>query len=74
LVVPWNGKNWDTAKLLGKVKSLSQEHGVITLTQEGCNLKPGDLVAVLPVHSCLSADAMRQYLTQDGNMIPTMQK
>jgi D-serine deaminase-like pyridoxal phosphate-dependent protein len=72
LAFSWNGKNWDTGNLLGKVSSLSQEHGIVSLTQKGFNLKPGDLVAVLPVHSCLTANLMRKYLTPDGEVIETM--
>ncbi len=72
LAVSWDGNNWDTSTLLGKVKSLSQEHGIISLTQQGYNLKPGDLVAVLPIHSCLTATLMRNYTTLDGEVIETM--
>lgn len=72
LAFAWNGENWDTSQLLGKVRSLSQEHGIISLTQTGCNLKPGDLIAVLPVHSCLTANLMRRYLTLEGKIIETM--
>ena len=72
LAISWDGKNWDTANLLGKVSSLSQEHGILSLTQQGCNLKPGNLVAVLPVHSCLTGNLMRKYLTLDGEIIETM--
>lgn len=72
LAVSWDGNNWDTNTLLGKVISLSQEHGILALTQQGCNLKPGDLLAVLPIHSCLTANLMRNYLTLDGETIETM--
>ena len=72
LAVSWDGSNWNTSKLLGKVNSVSQEHGIISLTQSGCNLKPGELVAVLPVHSCLTANLMRKYFTLDGEIIETM--
>ncbi len=72
LAVNWNGKSWDTFTLLGKVRSLSQEHGILSLTQAGCNLKPGELVAVLPVHSCLTANLMRKYMTLDGDKIESM--
>jgi D-serine deaminase-like pyridoxal phosphate-dependent protein len=74
LVFSWDGKNWDTNHLLGKIYTLSQEHGIISLTQEGCNLKPGDLVAVLPVHSCLTANLMRRFLTLDGRLIEMMEQ
>ena len=72
LVLSWDGKNWDTANLLGKVSALSQEHGILSLTQAGCNLKPGDMVAVLPVHSCLTATLMRDYYMLDGRVLETM--
>jgi D-serine deaminase-like pyridoxal phosphate-dependent protein len=72
LAVSCNGTNWDTGSLLGKVSSLSQEHGIISLTQQGCNLKPGDLVAILPIHSCLTANLMRQYVTTENKVFETM--
>ena len=71
MVFNWNGHVWDTKNLLGKVKSLSQEHGIISLTREGCNLKPGDLVAVMPVHSCLTVSEMKRYYTIEGDAIDT---
>lgn len=72
LAFGWDGEKWDTRHLLGKIYSLSQEHGIITLTQEGCNLKPGDLVAILPAHSCLTANLMKRYFTLDGAVIEMM--
>jgi D-serine deaminase-like pyridoxal phosphate-dependent protein len=72
LAVGWDGSNWDTVSLLGKVIALSQEHGIVSLTQAGCNLKPGDLIAVLPVHSCLAANLMRKFYDLDGSLIETM--
>ncbi len=66
LAVCWDGNNWETANLLGYVKALSQEHGVISLSKTNCNLKPGDLVAILPVHSCLTAQLMRKYWINSG--------
>jgi D-serine deaminase-like pyridoxal phosphate-dependent protein len=72
LAVSWDGNKWDTGNLLGFVKALSQEHGVISLTKTDCNLKPGDLVAILPVHSCLTGQLMRKYYSLDGEAIETM--
>lgn len=72
LAAGWDGENWDTATLLGKVSGLSQEHGILTLTQAGCNLKPGMLVAVLPIHSCLTSNLMRKYTGLDGSVIETI--
>ncbi len=72
LVVKWHGTKWDINALLGKVSALSQEHGIIQLTEEGSKLQVGDLVAVLPVHSCLAADLLRKYYRPDGRAIETM--
>lgn len=72
LAISWDGKNFNTNNVLGKVSSLSQEHGIISLTQDGCNLKSGDLVAILPVHSCLTAQLMRKYYGLNGVAIETM--
>lgn len=72
LAFGWDGNSWNTAQLLGKVSSLSQEHGILKLTQTGCNLMPGDLVAILPVHSCLTAAVTRNYFDTKGELIETI--
>jgi D-serine deaminase-like pyridoxal phosphate-dependent protein len=72
LAFKWNGKNLDLDNVLGRVSSLSQEHGIISLNQAGCNLKPGNLVAILPVHSCLTAQLMRKYYDLNGEEIETI--
>lgn len=72
LVVRWDGNCWNANTLLGSITSISQEHGIISTFENACNLKPGDLVAVLPVHSCLTAHLMRTYLVQDGRVMNTM--
>jgi D-serine deaminase-like pyridoxal phosphate-dependent protein len=49
---------------------VTQEHGIIEASQtlfESVNV--GDLLAVIPVHSCLTANLLRQYLTLDGKTI-----
>lgn len=57
------------------VKSLSQEHGVIRASAEDCaSVRPGDLLGVLPVHSCMTADAMTEYYTLSGKRITMMPK
>jgi D-serine deaminase-like pyridoxal phosphate-dependent protein len=51
------------------VRSLSQEHGIITTTDEILALlHEGVLLGILPVHSCLTAQCMRGYLTLDGTV------
>jgi D-serine deaminase-like pyridoxal phosphate-dependent protein len=52
------------------VRSLSQEHGVVQAGEELFNrVEVGDLIVVLPVHSCLTADLLRRYLTLEGQVI-----
>ncbi len=61
---------WGTPVAGAYVKAISQEHG--TITWEGDSLqevKPGDLLGILPIHSCLTADLMQEYLTLDGEVI-----
>ncbi len=57
------------------VKSVSQEHGIISTTQKVINvLKVGDLVAILPIHSCMTVDCMSNIFTERGNIISTLPK
>jgi len=52
------------------VSGLSQEHGTIHLESEDLQkIKPGDLVCILPAHSCLTVQVLGSYLTLDGNNI-----
>lgn len=52
------------------VRKLSQEHGIIRLSEKAFNeTETGSLLGILPVHSCLSADCMGGYLTQNGTYI-----
>ncbi|WP_033316871.1 alanine racemase [Pontibacter roseus] len=47
--------------------SLSQEHGTVRTSKELFDrYKVGDLMGILPIHSCLTADAMRGYTSLDG--------
>jgi len=56
------------------VRSLSQEHGVVhaekaafaALTER---IRVGDLLGVIPVHSCLTADLLKMYRTLDGERL-----
>ena len=52
------------------VKSLSQEHGVISMPKdEIVNYNIGDVLMILPVHSCMAANLMESYMTIDGHRI-----
>jgi D-serine deaminase-like pyridoxal phosphate-dependent protein len=53
-----------------EVVSLSQEHGTVRASKELFDkYKIGDLMGVLPIHSCLTADVMRSYTTLDGERL-----
>jgi len=55
------------------VRGLSQEHGIIHLPDEYFNqVRVGDIVCVLPSHSCLAVTLLRDYLTLEGRAIATM--
>lgn len=52
------------------VKNLSQEHGVISFPDsEIGNYKVGDYLILLPVHSCMTANLMKSYLTTKNKKI-----
>lgn len=52
------------------VDRLSQEHGILRMPpQQLSKLHIGDLVCILPVHSCLTVSCMRRYLTLSGAWI-----
>ncbi len=52
------------------VKSLSQEHGVIQCDAETFDrVNLGDLLIVIPVHSCMTADLLKHAVTLTGDTI-----
>jgi len=73
-IAPLSANGWGSTFADVWLRSLSQEHGIVRGTPEAyardlAALKPGDLVAVLPIHSCLTADLLKHYLTLDGRTI-----
>ncbi|MBM3420015.1 MAG: alanine racemase [Bacteroidetes bacterium] len=63
-------EGWDINDSLGNIVSVSQEHGILVPDEENSiRIKPGDLVAILPVHSCLASDLMKGYHTISGDSI-----
>ncbi|RIW13348.1 alanine racemase [Algoriphagus lacus] len=52
------------------VTALSQEHGKVAVPSELIGqFKIGDTLLILPVHSCMTANAMKGYLTLEGKWI-----
>lgn len=58
LMVQLTNTGWELMNDAPKLVSLSQEHAIL----EGDathHLKPGDVVGILPVHSCMAADCLK---------------
>lgn len=54
--------SWTQPDFDSQVVSVSQEHGVINASKKMMDqIQVGDLLGILPVHSCLAADLMKQY-------------
>ncbi len=57
----------------GFVRALSQEHGIIHLPAAALErIQIGDLLFIIPAHSCLTVQLMRAYHTRDGGRINTL--
>ena len=74
-VVQWKENGWSSINRQAYLSSLSQEHGKITADAETIKqLEPGMLVGIIPVHSCLTADLMKGYITTTGEEIDHMSR
>lgn len=56
------------------VRSISQEHGIVhaeaaAFDELARRVRVGGLLGVIPVHSCLTADLLKSYLTLDGSTL-----
>lgn len=75
LVCPLTDSGWGNPLPGVRVAALSQEHGILRGSRNDHSLdslRPGDMVAILPIHSCLTADLFREYVTLSGRRIPMM--
>ncbi len=67
-------QTWDITYPKSKVISLSQEHGVIKAPLDVIKkLRVGDIVYILPIHSCLTANLFKNMLTTQGEKIDSFQ-
>ncbi len=58
----WNGHHWGPVSRDNYVSSLSQEHGIIRAHSTFFKqIKTGDILTVIPVHSCLCMNLMRRF-------------
>jgi len=74
LVVDYSpSSGWFTPILDVYLSRISQEHGVIKCTSDFIkSCKIGDLLKILPVHSCMTADLLKRIVTTDGEEISMM--
>ncbi|GAB4573649.1 MAG: D-TA family PLP-dependent enzyme [Anaerolineae bacterium] len=68
-----NGEGWGEPDPDATVIGLSQEHGIIQASDALLSkVAVGDLVAVLPVHSCMTVNLLKHYRTLTGDLLPMM--
>ena len=61
---------WEPLDIENYVSSVSQEHGIIKASNEVIDkYNPGDVIGVLPAHSCLTANLMGEYQLLDGIIV-----
>lgn len=69
----FNDNGWERPDGDTYIRKLSQEHGIVRCSEAFYNrVRMGELVAILPVHSCLTADCMKRYFTFNGEEIRMM--
>ena len=73
-MVEWAEDRWLETGEDAWIVSLSQEHGILEAPASRIqSLKPGSLVGIQPVHSCLTANLLRQFITLDGQRVDHME-
>ena len=66
------GPSWSAPLAGAYVAGLSQEHGIVRLPPANlARVQVGDLLCILPAHSCLTVTLMKQYVTLTGKVIKT---
>ena len=59
-VVELDNFKWNHLDGVSYLKSLSQEHGIVKVSEEIINrIKVGSLIGILPIHSCMTANLLR---------------
>lgn len=49
------------------IDRLSEEHATVRVRSDGCDLKPGDLVRIVPNHACVVSNLMDEVWLVNGN-------
>ena len=69
-VVLLEENGWTIPAERSYLKSISQEHGIIKASDELLSkVKIGDVLGILPIHSCMTADCMKGYLSISGEKL-----
>ena len=59
---------WKEKKRVGYIKSLSQEHGIISVDSVE-KYSIGDLLVIIPIHSCLTVDKMGSFFINEKKVL-----
>lgn len=61
---------WENIDLDSYYYKMSQEHGVVKVSERCFNhYNIGDIIGILPIHSCMTADLFDQYITSEGRIM-----
>lgn len=72
-VVLCNGDKKNVLDNKNYLCKLSQEHGIIKVTPSNFRkINVGDLIEIIPVHSCLTTNLMGHLITTEGELIRTI--
>jgi D-serine deaminase-like pyridoxal phosphate-dependent protein len=70
MVASIDKKHWEIIDSKSYLKALSQEHGLIRCSDQVFDrYQVGDLITILPIHSCLTANLMGSYRLEDDRII-----
>ncbi|MBE0662464.1 MAG: alanine racemase [Bacteroidales bacterium] len=69
-VAKLNKTNWEILPEGNEVVSVSQEHGIVKLQSRFLDeFSIGELITIIPVHSCLTAHQLKRYQTFEGDVL-----
>lgn len=72
-IVTLEESGWSASLPRTAIRSISQEHAVISTTPAVYNrISRGDILGILPVHACLTVHLMRTAKTLEGELITTL--
>lgn len=67
-------KGWGPMIKNSFVSSISQEHGIVKTDEQFFDkIKIGDILMVLPIHSCLAVNLLREYQTLEGESVKPLE-